>query len=148
MRSNKCKDTKPELMLRKELWERGLRYRKNYKPLVGKPDLVFLRARIAIFVDGKMWHGYDWEHQKSDFKSNRNFWIPKIERNMERDREVTEVLTEQGWTVLRFWDFEVKKDVALCADRIEEIYRKKIAEEEKTNGQTEEFASSELRDAD
>ena len=94
----------------------------------------FLRARIAVFVDGKMWHGYDWEHQKSDFKSNRDFWIPKIERNMDRDREVTQALTEQGWTVLRFWDFEVKKDVVSCADRIEEIYRKKIAEEEKTNG--------------
>ena len=134
MRSNKCKDTKPELMLRKELWGRGLRYRKNYKSLEGKPDMVFLRARIAVFVDGKMWHGYDWEHQKSDFKSNRDFWIPKIERNMEHDREVTEALTEQGWTVLRFWDFEVKKDVELCADKIEEIYRKKVAEEEKTNG--------------
>ena len=126
MRSNKCKDTKPELMLRKELWGRGLRYRKNYKSLEGKPDMVFLRARIAVFVDGKMWHGYDWEHQKSDFKSNRDFWIPKIERNMEHDREVTEALTEQGWTVLRFWDFEIKKNVALCADRIEEAYNERV----------------------
>ena len=109
MRSNKCKDTKPELILRKELWKRGLRYRKNYKSLDGKPDMIFLRARIAVFVDGRMWHGYDWEHQKSDFKSNCDFWIPKIERNMERDREVTVALIEQGWTVLRFWDFEVKK---------------------------------------
>ncbi len=134
MRSNKCYDTRPELILRKELWRRGLRYRKNYKPLKGKPDIVFLRARIAVFVDGKMWHGYDWEHQKSDFKSNRDFWIPKIERNMERDREVTETLTEQGWAVLRFWDFEVKKDVVLCADKIEETYRGRIAEGEKING--------------
>lgn len=134
MRSNKCKDTKPELMLRKELWRRGLRYRKNYKPLKGKPDIVFICVRIAVFVDGKMWHGYDWEHQKSDFKSNRDFWIPKIERNIERDREVTETLTEQGWTVLRFWDFEVKKDVALCADRIEAIFHEKIADGEKNNG--------------
>lgn len=131
MRSNKCKDTKPELMLRKELWGRGLRYRKNYKPLEGKPDLVFLRARIAVFVDGKMWHGYDWEHQKSDFKSHRDFWIPKIEKNMERDREVTEVLTEQGWTVLRFWDFEIKNDVALCADKIEEAYNESVRGEER-----------------
>lgn len=122
MRNNKCKDTKPELMLRKELWRRGLRYRKNFKMLEGKPDIVFLRARIAVFVDGKMWHGYDWGHQKEDFKSNRDFWIPKIERNMERDREVTEALTEQGWMVMRLWDFEIKNDVKLCADKIEMAY--------------------------
>lgn len=123
MRSNKCKDTKPELMLRKELWGRGLRYRKNYKPLEGKPDLVFLRARIAVFVDGKMWHGYDWEHQKNDFKSNRDFWIPKIERNIERDKTVTQELKEQGWQVIRFWDFEIKKDIVACANKIEQTYR-------------------------
>ena len=110
MRSNKSKDTKPELMLRKELWRRGLRYRKNYKSLAGKPDIVFLRAQIAVFVDGKMWHGYDWERQKHDFKSHQDFWIPKIEHNMERDFDVTQDLIELGWLVLRFWDFEIKKD--------------------------------------
>ncbi len=88
MRSNKGKDTKPELLLRKELWRRGLRYRKNYKGLYGKPDIVFLKAKIAVFVDGKMWHGYDWEHRKNDFKSNRDYWIPKIEQNIEHDYEV------------------------------------------------------------
>ena len=123
MRSNKCKDTKPELILRKELWRRGLRYRKNYNLLEGKPDIVFLCAQIAVFVDGRMWHGYDWEHQKSEFKSNRDFWIPKIERNMERDFEVTQNLIELGWLVLRFWDFEIKKDVTACADKIEQAYR-------------------------
>ena len=69
MKSNKGKDTKPELMLRKELWRRGLRYRKNYKGICGKPDIVFIGAQIAIFVDGKMWHGYDWENRKNEFKS-------------------------------------------------------------------------------
>lgn len=126
MRSNKAKDTKPELMLRKELWRRGLRYRKNYKLLVGKPDIVFLRAQIAVFVDGRMWHGYDWEHQKNDFKSNRDYWIPKIEANREHDFEVTQDLIEQGWLVLRFWDFEIKQDVATCADKIEQAYRNRI----------------------
>ena len=77
MRSNKSKDTKPELLLRRELWSRGMRYRKNCKELPGKPDIAFIKAKIAVFVDGKMWHGYDWEHQKNDFKSNRDFWIPK-----------------------------------------------------------------------
>lgn len=122
MRSNKSKDTKPEIILRKELWRRGLRYRKNYKYLEGKPDIVFLGAKIAVFVDGKMWHGYDWENQKSDFKTNREFWIEKIERNIERDFEVNILLTELGWAVLRFWDFEVMNDVGLCVDKIEKAY--------------------------
>ena len=126
MRSNKSKDTKPELMLRKELWRRGLRYRKNYKSLAGKPDIVFLRAQIAVFVDGKMWHGYDWERQKNDFKSHQDFWIPKIEHNMERDFEVTQNLIELGWLVLRFWDFEIKRDVTACADKIEQAYRNRM----------------------
>lgn len=123
MRNNRCKDTKPELMLRSELWKRGLRYRKNYKLLEGKLDIVFLRAKIAVFVDGKMWHGYDWEHRKNDFKSNREFWIPKIERNMKRDSEVTQELTRQGWKVMRFWDFEITKNLKLCADKIEQAYK-------------------------
>ena len=121
-------------MLRKELWKRGLRYRKNYKELCGKPDIVFVKAKIAVFVDGKMWHGFDWEHQKNDFKSNRDFWIPKIERNIERDKTVAQELKAQGWQVIRFWDFEVRKNVVLCADRIKEILHARIVEEEKTNG--------------
>lgn len=134
MKHNKSKDTKLELLLRKELWKRGLRYRKNYKCVCGKLDIVFLKAKIAVFVDGKMWHGFDWEHQKNDFKSNRDFWIPKIERNIERDKTVTQELKAQGWQVIRFWDFEVRKNVVLCADRIKEILHARIVEEEKTNG--------------
>ena len=123
MRGNKGNDTKPELLLRKELWRRGLRYRKNYKGLYGKPDIVFLKAKIAVFVDGKMWHGYDWEHQKNDFKSNRDYWIPKIEQNIERDYEVTQELISLDWLVMRFWDFEVKKNLQECADKIELAYK-------------------------
>ena len=125
MKSNKGKDTKPELLLRKELWRRGLRYRKNYKELYGKPDIVFLGARIAVFVDGKMWHGYDWEHQKDDFKSRRDYWIPKIERNIEHDYEVTQELISLDWLVMRFWDFEIKKNLQECADKIERAYNNK-----------------------
>lgn len=128
MRHNKSKDTKPELLLCKELWKRGLRYRKNYKGVCGKPDIVFLKAKIAVFVDGKMWHGYNWEHQKNDFKSHREFWIPKIEQNIERDSIVNKTLTEQGWQVLRFWDFEIKKDLFTCANQIEQTYRNKRKE--------------------
>lgn len=123
MRHNKSKDTKPELLLRKELWKRGLRYLKNYRNVYGKPDIVFLKAKIAVFIDGKMWHGYNWEHQKNDFKTHREFWIPKIEQNIERDSIVNKTLTEQGWQVLRFWDFEIKKDVVACANQIEHIYK-------------------------
>ncbi len=123
MRSNKSKDTKPELLLRKELWRRGLRYRKNCKKVIGTPDIVFLGAQIAIFVDGRMWHGYDWQNQKAEFKSNRDFWIPKIERTIERDFAVTQALIELDWSVIRFWDFEIKKDVKACADKIEQVYR-------------------------
>lgn len=123
MRSNKSKDTKPEILLRKELWRRGLRYRKNYKYLEGKPDIVFIGAKIAVFVDGKMWHGYDWENQKGDFKTNREFWIEKIERNIERDFEVNMTLTELEWAVIRFWDFEIINDVHICADKVECAYR-------------------------
>lgn len=122
MRSNKSKDTKPELLLRRELWSRGMRYRKNCKELPGKPDIAFIKAKIAVFVDGKMWHGYDWEHQKNDFKSNRDFWIPKIESNIERDKKVTQELTVHGWQVIRFWDFEIKKDLYACADKIEQSF--------------------------
>ena len=115
----KPKNTKPELLLRRELWRRGLRYRKNAKNVIGHPDIVFLRAQIAVFCDGTFWHGYEWDKKKEQIKTNRDYWISKIERNMERDFNYTEELIEQGWLVLRFWDFEIKEDVTACADKIE-----------------------------
>ena len=121
MKSNKGKDTKPELLLRKELWRRGLRYRKNYKELYGKPDIVFLGARIAVFVDGKMWHGYDWENQKDRIGTRREYWLSKIERNMERDREVNRSLEDLGYIVLRFWGKSILKNPSGCADEIESV---------------------------
>ncbi len=125
MKQVKNKDSKIELMLRKELWSRGLRYRKNVNRIYGKPDIAFIGKRIAVFVDSEFWHGYDWDNKKNEFKSNQEFWIPKIERNMQRDIEVTEYLTKNGWTVLRFWGKEIKHNVKTCADRIEAIYREK-----------------------
>ena len=116
----KSKDTGIEVMLRKELWRRGIRgYRKNYKKLPGKPDIVFTKQKVAIFCDSEFWHGYDWENRKEDFKSRQDFWIPKIERNMERDKEVNEELSSLGWVVLRFWGKDIKKDVNNIADIIE-----------------------------
>ena len=122
MRQVKNKDSVIEVALRKELWSRGLHYRKNVKSVYGKPDIAFIGKKIAVFCDSEFWHGYDWEERKKDFKSHQEFWIPKIERNMERDREVTERLESEGWTVLRFWGKEIKKNVSACADMIQKAW--------------------------
>lgn len=119
----KSKDSKIEIMLRKELWSRGLRYQKNSKKVFGKPDIVFIGKKVAVFCDSEFWHGYDWDNKKKEFKSRQDFWIPKIERNIERDKEVTERLKTEGWKVLRFWGGEIKKDVTKCADIIEKAVK-------------------------
>ena len=123
MQAVKNKDSKIEIALRKELWSRGLRYQKNVTSIFGKPDLVFKGKKVAVFCDSEFWHGYNWEERKKDFKSHQEFWIPKLERNMERDKEVTEELQKQGWTVLRFWGKEIKKNAGGCADIIEKAVR-------------------------
>ena len=125
MRQVKNKDSVIELTLRKELWRRGLRYRKNVKTIFGKPDIAFIGKKIAVFCDSEFWHGYNWEERKKDFKSHQEFWIPKIERNMERDEEVTTKLESEGWTVLRFWGNEIKKNTTHCADIIEKVVHSK-----------------------
>ena len=124
MRKVKSKDSEIEVLLRKELWKRGLRYRKNVKNICGKPDIVFLSKKVAIFCDSEFWHGFDWENRKKDFKKNREYWIPKIERNIRRDQDVNEKLASEGWTVLRFWGEDIKKHVEECADIIEKVLRK------------------------
>lgn len=123
MRAVKNKDSAIEVLLRRELWRRGLRYRKNVAGLIGKPDIVFMGKKIAVFCDGDFWHGYDWENRKQDIKSRTEFWIPKIERNMQRDIEVNEALERDGWLVLRFWGNEIKDNCSACADKIEMILR-------------------------
>lgn len=124
MRRVKCKGSKIEVVLMKELWSRGLRYRKNATNIFGKPDIVFIGKKVAVFCDSEFWHGYNWEERKHDFKSRQEFWIPKIERNIERDREVTEQLKAEGWMVLRFWGKDIKKNLKECADIIEKAVRK------------------------
>ena len=124
MSAIKSKDSKIELMLRQELWKRGLKYRKNVKSVFGHPDIAFIGRKIAVFCDSEFWHGYDWETRKSDIKSNKDFWISKIERNMARDIEVNEHLKSDGWTVLRFWGKQIEKDVMSCADTIEKEVKK------------------------
>ena len=125
MQAIKNKDSQIELLLRQELWSRGLRYRKNVNRIYGKPDIVFISKKVAVFCDSEFWHGYNWEERKKDFKSHQEFWIPKIERNMERDAEVTAFLESEGWTVIRFWGNEIKKNTAQCADIIEKAVHSK-----------------------
>lgn len=123
MKQVRNKDSKIEISLRKELWRRGMRYRKNVTTIPGKPDIVFKRKKIAVFCDSEFWHGYNWAERKDDIKSNKDFWLPKIERNIERDKEVTSLLEKDGWNVIRFWGNEIKKNVSGCADIIENALR-------------------------
>lgn len=126
MRAVKNKDSEIEIMLRKELWQRGLRYQKNSTKVIGKPDIVFLGKKIAVFCDSEFWHGYDWKNKKDEIKTRREFWIPKIERNIQRDIEVTEMLKSDGWVVFRFWGNEIKKDLINCADKIERAVKENV----------------------
>lgn len=126
MQAVKNKNTKIEVLLRKELWSRGLRYQKNSNKVFGKPDIVFISEKVAVFCDSEFFHGYDWENKQKEIKSNRDFWIPKIERNMQRDKEVNETLEKSGWTVLRFWGNDIKKNLKACADEIERVVRKNV----------------------
>ncbi len=120
MQAVKSKGSKIEVALAKALWQKGLRYRKHNKTVFGKPDFTFKKYKIAIFVDSEFWHGKDWETKKHDHKSNQDFWFKKIERNMERDVEVSQKLTADGWKVLRFWGKEIQKNLQNCVNIIEQ----------------------------
>lgn len=112
----KGKDTGLETLVRSELHKRGLRFRKHVKDLPGKPDIVFSKARVAVFIDGDFWHGYrfpSWEHNLSDF------WKEKIGKNRERDQRNFKKLRKMGWKVVRIWQHQVKNDFYGCITRIE-----------------------------
>ena len=128
----KSKDTSIELALRKELWSRGYRYRKNYKELPGTPDIVLTKYKIVIFCDGEFFHGKDWEILRPKLLSGNNpeFWVNKIERNMERDRENDKKLLFMGWTVIRFWGNDIKKDPEQCIKVIEEVIFDNLIDEQ------------------
>ncbi len=124
MQAVKSKGSKIEKTLGKALWKKGFRYRKNVKTIFGKPDFVFAKYKIAIFCDSEFWHGKDWETKKYEIKSNQDFWHKKIERNIERDKEVNQKLTDEGWTVLRFWGKEILKNTEYCVEIIEQAILK------------------------
>lgn len=117
----KSVNTSPEIALRKYLWGLGVRYRKNYSKLIGKPDIVFTKNKLVVFIDGEFWHGYLWEDKKDRIVSNRDYWIHKIESNIIRDKLVNQELSAQGWYVLRFWEHEIKCDIQRCALKVIEL---------------------------
>lgn len=114
----RLKRGKAETMLAKRLWHSGYRYRLNYRKLPGSPDIAITRHKVAVFVDGEFWHGQNWEEKKPKLKSNREYWIEKIEENIARDKRNNDSLDEQGWTVIRFWEKEVLKDPDECVQKI------------------------------
>lgn len=111
-------NTKDEVRLAKALWHLGYRYRKNNRKVFGTPDLTFKKLKIAIFVDGEFFHGKDWETRKKP-KTNTEFWIKKIERNIQRGIEVNAYLESQNWKILRFWSNDIKKNLDLCLVEIQ-----------------------------
>ncbi|RNL52783.1 very short patch repair endonuclease [Pedobacter jejuensis] len=114
----KAKNTKAEVLLRKSLWAKGVRFRIHVKTMPGKPDIVINKYRLAIFVDGSFWHGFNWDKKKTTIKTNAQFWIPKIERNMQRDSTNQKKLEEAGYIVMRFWDHEINKQLTKCLNQV------------------------------
>ncbi len=107
----------------------GLEFEKQYI-VEGKPDFAFPKERVAVFCDSGFWHGYNWARGGRDrVKVRRDFWIPKIERNIQRDHEVNRALAASGWRVLRFWDFEIKERPSMCINRIGKELTKRREEE-------------------
>lgn len=123
MQHIRSKDTTIEVLLRKSLWKKGYRYRKNYDKLPGKPDIAITKYKIVIFCDGEFFHGKDWEVLKPRLErgNNSDYWIKKISRNMERDDEINKQLLFEGWTVIRFWGNDIKKNIDECVRVVEEV---------------------------
>ena len=132
MQNIRCKDTRIERVLRQALWNKGYRYRKNYKNLSGKPDIVFTKYKIAIFCDGEFFHGKDWDILKTKMKESNNgdFWIKKIEGNIKRDQETNQKLESLGWHVIRFWGKDILKNTNQCVGRIEDLIHEIKSESE------------------
>lgn len=125
MQHIKSKDTSIEKKMRVALWHAGIRYRKNYNKLPGKPDIAITKYKIAIFCDSSFWHGRDYENKKP-IETNHEFWDAKIRKNMDRDRQVDSRLELMGWIVLHFWDIEINKHIEECIKAVNEaiLFRK------------------------
>ena len=146
MKAVKNKKTDIENILAKSLYSNTISYRRNSSRITGKPDFVLLRHRIAIFCDAEFWHGYNWDHKKNEIKSNKDFWYKKIERNIARDKEVNEALRLEGWTVLRFWGKEIKKNIEGCMAKIKQaIEDKEIIEKAKSKSLIEKLTGKKMK---
>ena len=117
----KGKDTSIEVILRKSLWHKGIRYRKNYKKLPGTPDIAITKYKIPIFCDSEFFHGYNWEIKKQKLDHNREYWIKKIESNMARDRENDFKLIAMDWVPMHFWGQEIQKHTEECVQAVENL---------------------------
>lgn len=115
------------MVLRKALWAAGLRYRKDFGALPGRPDIVFGSARVVVFCDGDFWHGRHWVERKRKLTggANADYWVTKIERNMARDRERTDALERDGWMVFRLWETDILRDPAGVAGVVHEAVRER-----------------------
>lgn len=131
MKKIHSKDTKPEIMLRHALWQEGIRYRKNYIGLPGKPDIAILSSKIAIFVDGEFWHGYDLKNEEKRLHHNKKYWIKKIKNNMKRDKKINQELMDIGWHVIRYPAKYVMRYTDECTTEV--IQEIAILKQEHTN---------------
>ena len=136
MSAVKQKDTEPELLLRRALWKKGNRYRKNYNKLPGKPDIVFIGKKVAVFCDGDYWHGHNWAIRglgslEEELSGYSEFWRTKILRNIEHDKKVNELLNAEGWTVIRIWESEIRSNLEDCVQKIEDALITAKAETQK-----------------
>jgi len=130
----RSKDTSIEVLLRKALWHAGIRYRKNYAKLPGTPDIAITKHQIAIFCDGEFWHGKDWESKKSRIQNNRDYWVNKIDRNIDRDNEVNRRICGNGWTVMRFWGNEIHDNLNGCVEDVQDVIIQRTIDSYNTSG--------------
>jgi len=113
------RDTKAELVFRKALWKNNIRFRIHANDIKGKPDIIIHKYRLVIFIDGAFWHGYNWDVYKRKIHSNTDFWFAKIEENIRRDKLVNQYLLAKGYTVMRFWDHEIFKELPKCLNQVQ-----------------------------
>ena len=114
----KTKRNSAEIMIAKSLWHRGYRYRLNYKALPGSPDIALAKYRIAIFIDGEFWHGKDFEQRKTKLKNNKDYWIEKIQENIDRDLKNDKLLRQMEWYPIHFWSNDVIKYCNQCVEEV------------------------------
>ncbi|MGL4697376.1 very short patch repair endonuclease [Enterococcus larvae] len=129
MSNVKLKEGKAEILLAKALWHQNIRYRKNYKKLPGSPDIAITKYKLAIFVDGEFWHGYDWENKKRNLKNNKKYWTEKIEENIARDKRNDLELVKINWKPIHFWEQEVLKNLDNCLKKVLSTIDIEIAEQ-------------------